>query len=561
MSRRSLTLALLLLFPSSALAQAPLLDSFGGTEGFGTDCLSSNDDGSSQEIDIRLAFPGGLEFFGERHETMFVNTNGNITFNGALSRFTPSSFPIADQPMIAPYWGDVDIRGSEGCEGFGGDRGCNNPSENGVWWHLEPGRVIVTWDQVGHFNCEDGEKMSFQLILTEARYCGVEGDFDVEFRYNRCEWEAGGASGDSNDDGICNASESTCTPAQVGFDAGNLTDFVSVPGSMMTGIHTQMCTMSNIGSPGVWRFQIRAGEVSCPDAGELCDTGADGICGEGRTQCQGDGTVCEQVLEPTTESCNGADDDCDGTTDEGDLCEGENVCDRGNCIPPCFEGGCPVGEACSEAGACVELACADVECAPGERCVGGTCFSACDDSVVCPSGQTCRFGRCQDLCETLECDACSVCNQGACRIHCIATGCPDGQTCEETGECVPDDCLGVRCGPARECFEGVCVDACRGVICPAGELCRMGDCIPANSFDAGPLDDAGVPPWLLDGGGGSDGGGGMDGGVLPGTDGGTIVDPSDEGCGCRAAGAPRSGTPLLLLVGLTGLVALRRRVR
>src|SRR5690606_21503131 len=164
----------------------------------GGDCLSPNDDGSSVAIPLAPAFPLGLEFFGERHTVMYVNTNGNITFNGSLSQFTPSAFPVANRPMIAPYWGDIDIRGDE-CSGVGGAEGCESPSDNGVWWHLEPGRVVVTWDEVGYYSCNDGTKMSFQLVLTEARYCGVDGDFDVEFRYNRCEWEVGGASGDDDD--------------------------------------------------------------------------------------------------------------------------------------------------------------------------------------------------------------------------------------------------------------------------------------------------------------------------------------------------------------------------
>jgi hypothetical protein len=45
---------------------------------------------------------------------MFVNNNGNITFaQGAVPTFTPDPFPIATQPMIAPWWGDVDTRGAQ----------------------------------------------------------------------------------------------------------------------------------------------------------------------------------------------------------------------------------------------------------------------------------------------------------------------------------------------------------------------------------------------------------------------------------------------------------------
>ena len=123
-----------------------------------------------------------------------MNNNGNITFNEGVSEFTPIMFPIADQPMIAPYWGDVDTRGT---------RDAHN---NMVYWHIQPGRLVVTWHNVGYYYINDSRRMDFQMILTNALGCGST-DFDVEFRYNRCEWEAGGASGDDNDNGLCDAGD------------------------------------------------------------------------------------------------------------------------------------------------------------------------------------------------------------------------------------------------------------------------------------------------------------------------------------------------------------------
>lgn len=537
----------------NAQAQAPLIEDLGGAEGFGTECLSPNDDGSSTEIDLTPAFPGGLEFFGRRYTSVYVNTNGNITFDGPLSQFTPDSFPVADRPMIAPYWGDVDIRGSA-CSGSGGSDGCEDPAFNGVWWHLEPGRLVVTWDEVGFFDCNDDKRMSFQLILSTARHCGVPGDFDVEFRYNRCEWEVGEASGDENGNGICDSDEGpvdVCTPAQVGFDAGNLTDFVSVEGSRMNGIRNQMCGESNVGTRGVWRFQIRRGEISCPDAGEQCDTGMVGACQIGRTACVGAGTECQAVVTPTDESCNGADDDCDGVTDEGDLCAGGLVCDRGTCIDACFDDSCPDPEICSEDGFCVDPACAEADCEEGERCMGGECVSACE-GVACPAGQTCRLGRCRDLCELITCDSCQVCADGACELHCIVRGCPTGMACEETGQCVEEDCLGVRCGPGRTCREGRCADTCAGVQCPTGETCHMGECVSDRILDV----DAGSPQVDAGGGGGPDGGVSADGGS---------VGPTDRGgCGCRVATERPEGSPLtlaLVALGLMGVFVGRRRQR
>ena len=193
--------ALAITLPSGeAAAQATLLNGFGGAAGYGPNgqCLSRNDDGSGPAVDVTPVFPTGLRFFTQTHTSMYVNTNGNITFSDRLSTFTPNPFPVANQPMIAPYWGDVDIRQQSGtCSGFSVGttctvcQPCHNPSENGIWWHFDvPNqRIIITWDRVGYYNCNNDRRMSFQLILSNPGGCSEPGDFDVEFRFNRCEWE------------------------------------------------------------------------------------------------------------------------------------------------------------------------------------------------------------------------------------------------------------------------------------------------------------------------------------------------------------------------------------
>jgi MYXO-CTERM domain-containing protein len=536
--------------PAVALAQPVLIDTLGGPQGYGTQCLSPNDDGSSNAIDLTAAFPGGLEFFGRRHTVAYVNTNGNITFAGPLSTFTPTAFPVADRPSIAPYWADVDIRGAS-CSGIGGGAGCANPTSNGVWWSIEPGRMVVTWDHVGYFSCADALQMNFQLIMTESRYCGIAGDFDVEFRYNLCEWETGTASGGTGGFGG--------TPAQVGFDAGNLTDFVSITGSRLDGISRVVCDDSNVGEPGVWRFRIRRGVVECPDAGNACPIpDAVGVCAEGRTQCRGSSVVCLPIVAASAERCDAFDNDCDGLVDEDpNLCGAVDICDRGRCITPCFEGGCATGFTCSDTGVCLEDACTTVTCAAGERCVAGACVGVCG-GVVCPPGRDCVGGSCQDLCAVVSCGSCEVCDSGNCRTRCEVTGCPTGQACEETGVCVEEACYGILCAPGRVCRAGLCASACDGVVCPSGEVCLRGECRPpvviepdAGTPDAGPLNadagpDAGRDPVDL---------GRPDGGRI------SPPAPKDPGCGCTVPGESRgsAGGGLLALAALGLALVVRRR--
>ena len=576
-----------LLVSSGARAEVPLLDGFGGTVDYGSDCLGSNDDGSSRAIDLTSIWPSGLQFFDRTHTQMFVNTNGNVSFTGQVPTYTPSAFPVADQPLIAPFWADVDIRSGGDCPGAGGGTGyagdCENPGENGVWWAVDvPNRrIVVTWDRVGYYNCRTDKDMSFQLVLTavDAGSCGGGGDFDVEFRFQTCEWNTGDASGGENGlvtsescglFGICPidlslpCSGGRCSgvAGQAGFDAGNSTDFVEIMGSRSNTIHTTLCTDSNVGTPGLWQFQIRSGVVVCPDAGDPCDTGESGVCATGRTQCVGGGTECRQEVEASMERCDALDNDCDGSTDEGDsLCAAGEVCQEGVCVGNCFEGGCTGGLTCDpDSGQCVEADCVGVDCPEGQRCLGGECVGACD-GVTCPPPLSCRAGSCVDLCAGAVCDDCTVCVEGVCETRCQFTPCPGGETCQPDGTCIESACDGVSCGAGEVCDGGSCVDACAGAMCPMGQMCETGRCvaIPMTTPDAGPpppMGDGGVVP-MPDGGGMVP----VDAGVPMETDAGprTPGRGAEPGCSCRAPGEGDSSPFGLVLAGLVLAVFLRRR--
>lgn len=559
-----LILSLVLSLPAAASAQATLISGLGGPAGYGTECLGMNDDGSSNAIDLAAFFPAGLRFFDATHSTVFVNTNGNISFSAPVPTFTAMAFPVAAQPMIAPYWADVDIRTFDrmmgpfmrNCNGpADGDTtmgaACHNPSENGIWWHVESGRLIVTWDRVSYYKChsDNAQRMSFQLVITQvdSAACGALGDFDVEFRYNRCEWTTGDASmGTGGFGGVA---------AQAGFDAGNSTDFVMIPGSRTDTIHTTLCTDSNVGDTGVWGFEIRAGEVICPGAGDPCPTGMMGVCGEGRLQCVADRIECRPSISAGAETCDALDNDCDGMVDEGtDLCAALEICSAGTCIGNCFEGGCPAGYTCEAGGGgyCVEDACVGVTCATGERCEGGTCVAPCD-GITCPFGEACVAGVCADLCATATCDDCSVCVGGACAPRCQSAGCPAGESCLVTGDCVATACADVTCPGGQHCEAGSCVDDCTGAVCPSGESCVGGSCVVVPdggvpTLDAGALVDAGVTPGVDAGTG--DGGPAFDAGPGPGSGG---------GCGCRATGSQRGSSALFILFALGAWIIRRQR--
>ncbi len=518
----------------------PLLPVPGG--GAPTGILAANDDGSSPTISLATAFPGGLNFFGGPFTEVVVNNNGNITFGGTLYTFTPEPFPLSGTdayPMIAAYWGDVDTRGG------------GAPASNYVWWYLEAGRMIVTWDNVGYYSISDEKKMSFQMIITNAVGCAA-GNFDVEFRYNKCEWTTGNASSGSGGFGG--------TPAQVGFDAHDGVNFVSVPNSLTMDILNQ-CTESNVGEPGIWRFSVHDGMVACPDAGEVCDTGMLGACGIGITQCIGASVSCVGVGTSSAERCDGIDNDCDGEVDGDGLCDATYVCHQGACIPPCFEGGCADGYTCNPEGVCIDSACVDVICPDGQRCSGGACIDGCD-GITCPYDRTCVAGRCVDVCSVITCGDGYVCQHGECRGECPCVPCADGETCLADGSCSDPSCDLVTCDVGDFCMGGTCLDACDGAACPTGQVCELGECVDGATM---PVPDGGTPPPPPgDGGVGPDTSTGADGSTTGDGGDGTGGARGESGCACDIASTDRGpgALPLGLGFGLfLGLVVRRIRRR
>jgi hypothetical protein len=556
---------------AEARAGATLLNNLGGPRGYGTSCMPPNDDGSwpadTVGLDLTPAFPHGLHFYAGSYTRGWVNNNGNLSFHAALSTYTPSAFPGAPQPMIAPYWADVDTRNMVTCDAAGYPSGggypcgatCSDPQSDGVWWSLTPGQMVVTWDQVGYFLCQLSPVMSFQMILT-AQGCtattptdaGVTGiDFDIEFRYSQCGWEAGDASGGSG--GFC-APATVCTPAQAGFDSGESPDidYWSLPLSRRSGVSIELCTGSNLDppQPGVWRFAVRAGTIQCANSGQPCNTGKPGICAPGRIDCNVQGnTTCVPINAPQPSQCNGLDNDCDGKIDDGP-CPPLDVCWGAQCQPRCQEGDCPTGQVCDQV--CMDPDCVGVTCPAGKHCSHGQCVDACSE-VKCPIGQVCRIGTCVSPCAGVTCPMGDVCDSvGLCVPSCACAMCPTGQACQASGECVDAACATVSCPPSQVCQSGQCIDACTGAVCPMGQVCKFGKCVPSPPA---PPDAGGVfvPP---DASAGDASGGARDAGA---GDGGASFGPSKKstGCGCSVIGGPEGGTALLFAAGVAG--ALRRR--
>ncbi len=220
---------------SSTAHAIPLLTNADGT--YGDLAMNPNDDGSSSELNL----PFTINFFGNEYNTFFINNNGNITFNSGVGIYTPREFPVSSQPMIAPFWADVDT-GCATCGSVFVDT-------------LNTDTVIITWNDVGYYSRSTDKTNNFQLVLqNRAGDTGNAGDFDVQFRYDRLEWTTGDASGGVNGLGG--------TPAQAGYDAGDNVNYFSLPGSRTADVlNLQNTSNVSAATPGLWEFAIRNGSL------------------------------------------------------------------------------------------------------------------------------------------------------------------------------------------------------------------------------------------------------------------------------------------------------------
>jgi len=323
--------------------------------------------------------------------------------------------------------------------------------------------------------------------------------------------------------------------------------------------------------------------LDCQGGGVDCPTGMPGVCADGTTQCSNGGMTitCEPNVQPTTEVCNGLDDDCDGTVDNPDapgLCPNGQICYQGSCIPPCSTGEFPClpPYICDQTDElCKDPACSGIVCGNGQVCVKGTCIGGCENTV-CPPGQVCRIGQCVDPCANVQCESPQVCDNGVCVSPCSCRPCAAGQTCVQSGPqagtCVDTGCDKVACNPpATVCVAGQCQDGCQGVVCPTGQLCSGGTCETPDGGPVLPIPDGGVQTGTGGAGAVSGTGGsrttGTGGSVSPGAGGssgsgtGGSSGAGHEGgvttCSCDTASGPGAGGLGLMLAGLA--VALARR--
>ncbi len=167
-------------------------------------------------------------------------------------------------------------------------------------------------------------------------------------------------------------------------------------------------------------------EVELQFRGLPCEEGSTRACGSDVGRCTpgiahcsaGVWGDCTGGVGPTSEICDGEDDDCNGSVDDGELCDDGVFC---NGSEVCYQGACVVADV---------PGCADPALYPDLNgpCSVGVCDEAtqqctlqqrpdstpCDDGSFCNTGEACLAGSCTGG-APVDCTAWDdLCNQGVC---------------------------------------------------------------------------------------------------------------------------------------------------
>jgi hypothetical protein len=258
--------------------------------------------------------------------------------------------------------------------------------------------------------------------------CGNDKQCDDGLFCNGAEW-----CDKSTSPGHCEAGEPECDGGICDEKTDTCNDVCQPTDEICDGIDNDCDSEVDEGNPG--------GDADC-------DTGVPGICAAGTTNCEDGAIVCNQDQQPIEEVCDGLDNDCDGTVDNGNP-GGNVVCDTGT---------------------------------PG-ICAAGT--TNCEDgAIVCNKDQQPSVEVCDDELDN-DCDGATDADDSDCDSQCT----PEWGYCDSDDECC--DGLGCTydtmyddyvCGgcidPGYDCdYMGSACCAQYGSVCEGGK-CVEGTCTP-----------------------------------------------------------------------------------
>lgn len=230
-------------------------------QNYAANAFYSTDDDSSDAVDLGFT----IHFSNTDYSSLFINNNGNVTFDFASGLGNPSSLAggLGEQggPVLAPFFADVDTT-------------YTNPLTYGAGTLGGHAAFVVKWDDVASFG-QQALRNQFQLVIID-RSDVAAGDFDFEFNYGYIHWDAG-------------ANAVNGLSALMGYSDAQGQSFLlsgsGIAGSFLDGNATSALIHHQLGTPfdgatmdGRYTFNVRGGLVSAvttPDEPQDPDPGSD----------------------------------------------------------------------------------------------------------------------------------------------------------------------------------------------------------------------------------------------------------------------------------------------
>lgn len=168
----------------------------------------NGDDGSYISNPIMLPF--SFSFFGQTFNSVYLNINGNITFDNPYDEYNTTSFKTFNRKMIAPFWADIDlVLPNE-----------SSSPKGKIHFKVNPTNFIVIWEDVGYYENKSDKLNTFQLVITNGNDPLIPNGGNVAFYYDKMSWTSGHAS--LTDNGFCGY------PATVGITNGDSSNYFQI---------------------------------------------------------------------------------------------------------------------------------------------------------------------------------------------------------------------------------------------------------------------------------------------------------------------------------------------
>ncbi len=291
------------------------------------------------------------------------------------------------------------------------------------------------------------------------------------------------------------------------------------------GTKAKQCVPKGSDAGSVGACSCSQAAISAALATQCTAKAKDGSGGcPGQRACGKQGLSVCTTSEFGDEVCDGADNDCDGKTDEG-TCDDSSSCTVDLCVPASataepgqcthtVKNGQPCdadGNACTENDVCEGAVCSAGKvknCDDNNPCTADSCDlqkgcqhsddegAACDDENPCTIGEVCAAGSClpgkpkncptSQQCMVGQCDL----QSGKCSYAYADDGylCDDGTLCSTNDTCQKGACKGKvqNCDDGNTCSNDGCESTSGCTHTPAGAVCDDGNaCTDSDHCDGG----------------------------------------------------------------------------